>query len=946
MKAIRQALGMSMQRMTLLAGTAILFAQGGAMAQQADASAQEKGPVATDPAPLANDIVVTGSRLGSRGFSAPTPVTTLGADDLEKRGLSGIGQAIAEYPAFRPSTTPSTNQLGSQQIGAIFADLRGLGPARTLVLVDGRRHVPTTLTGQVDLNVIPSILIKRADVVTGGASAAYGSDAVAGVLNLIMDSRFTGLKGELSSGISDEGDNAEYKASAAGGFSFAGGRGHVIVGGEYYKSRGTGDAYSRRWGREEWQQIRNPNWPANGLPNRILTPNAHFTSLAEGGLITSGRLAGTTFLPNGTPVAFQYGTLAGTQYQIGGDGYGETFLKGIYLSVPVERFNGFTHAEFDVSDALTLFGELSYSKSVGRSHGPQPRDQGSITILRGNAYLPPQLATMMDNAGVTSFKMGRLSTDLGFPNARSVTPALRAVGGVKGDLDSVWSYDAYFQYGHVNYSSTIDGVRVESRWAQAYDAVRNAQGIVICRSTLTNPGNGCVPVNLFGNGSISAAAQDYLTETQWTRRRITQQVAAANLRGSPFSTWAGDVSLAFGGEWRRDEVDADSDAISQVNGFNFGNPKPIDGRITVKEAYLEVGIPLLRDSALGKALDLNGAVRRTDYSTSGAVTTWKIGGTYSPVDGVRLRATKSRDIRAPNISELFTGSQFGTTQVIDAVTGSQRLTQTMTTGNLGLSPESSDTFTAGLVLEPAFAPGLRFSADYYDVNIKGAIASLGAQTLVDRCNAGASEFCQYIARGSDGLISTITLAQLNLNRVRTRGIDFEFDYRLPLSTIIGSSDASLGFRVVANYAIDLITTDSSGSINRAGQTGLAVGATGGVPRYTLNGTVTYSDGPFTLSTNMRYIPQGKYDVTLVGPQDKGYSPTLVNSINDNRVSSAFYTNLSLDYAVGEDAKVHVFGVVNNLFDKDPPVSPGTTVTNPVLFDVIGRSYRVGVRFAI
>jgi outer membrane receptor protein involved in Fe transport len=924
---------------------------GPAPAAEVDAAAPTSGVQAPAEQPSAassggGDIVVTGSRLTRGGFSAPTPVTTLAAEDLARRGLPSIGQAIVELPAFRPSSSPATTQLGSQQIGAIFADLRGLGPARTLVLVDGRRHVPTTLTGQVDLNVIPSILVQRAEVVTGGASAAYGSDAVAGVLNLIMDTRYTGVKGELSYGLSDRGDNAEYKAALAGGTSFADGRGHIIVGGEYVKNRGVRDAYTRSWGRQEWQQIRNPSWPANGQPNRILAPNAHFTSLAEGGLITSGPLRGTTFLPGGTPTPFQYGELAGTQYQIGGSGYGETFLKGIYLSVPVTHYSAFGHAEFEVSDALTLFGEASYSKSVGYSNGPQPRDQGTITIRRDNAYLPAETAAAMDRAGVTSFALGRLSTDLGFPPARSSTPALRAVGGVKGELGAGWSYDGYYQYGRVNYSSTTDNVRVESRWPLAYDAVRNASGQIVCRSTVTAPGNGCVPVNLFGSGSISEAARDYLTDTQWSRRRITQQVGAANLRGSPFSLWAGEVSVALGGEWRRDSISAISDPISQANGFNFGNPKPISGSITVKEGYIEAGVPLLRDSALGKSLDLNGAIRRTDYSTSGAVTTWKAGATYEPTNGVRLRVTKSRDIRAPNVSELFTGSQFGTTQVIDSVTGGQRLTQTATTGNVALDPERANTFTAGVVLEPAFVPRLRFSADYYDVNIKGAIATLGAQTLLDRCNAGATEFCQYITRGANNAISLITLAQLNLNGVRTKGIDFELDYRLPLSTLVAESDASLGIRLIANYALDLVTADSSGSIDRAGQTGLAVGATGGVPRYTLNGTVTYTDGPFTGFVNMRYIPQGKYDVTLVGPEDDGYAPSLANSVNDNRVASAFYTNISFDYAFGPEQNVHLFAVVNNLFDKDPPISPGTTVTNPVLFDVVGRNYRAGVRFAL
>lgn len=891
----------------------------------------------------ANDeIVVTGSRLGTRGFTAPSPVTTLGAEDLANRGLPSIGQAINELPSFRPSATPATNQLGSQQIGAVFADLRGLGPARTLVLIDGRRHVPTTLTGQVDLNVIPSILIQRADVVTGGASAAYGSDAVAGVLNLVLDTRLTGFKGEVSNGISERGDGAEFKIAAAGGIAFAEGRGRFIAGGEYVENRGVGDAYTRAFGRQEWQQIRNPAWPANGLPNRILTPNAHFTSLAEGGLVTAGPLRGTTFLPGGTPTQFQYGNLAGTQYQAGGSGYGETFLKGIYLSVPVTHYSGFAHGEFDVTPDVTLFAEASYSKSIGRSNGPQPRDQGNITIRRDNAYLPDATAAAMDAARVTTITLGRLSTDLGFPAARSETPVFRAVAGLKGDLGGDWSYDAYYQYGKVDYSSVIPGVRVEARWPLAHDAVRS-NGQIVCRSTLTNPGNGCVPVNLFGTGSISDAARAYLTATQWTTRDIEQQVVAGNLRGSPFSTWAGDVSIAIGIEGRRDSIVATSDPISRANGFNFGNPKPSSGEVAVREGYAEIGAPLLRDSPIGKSLDVNGAIRRTDYSTSGAVTTWKVGGTYEPVGGIRFRVTRSRDIRAPNVSELFTTSQSSMTQVIDAVAGTQRLTPTATTGNVNLAPERANTLTAGVVFQPAFVPRLRVSADYYAVDIRGAIAALGAQTLVDRCNNGATEFCQYITRGTGNVISLITLAQLNLNAVRARGVDVEVDYRIPFASPFGGSAASLGVRLVANYAIELVTRDSSGAIDRAGQTGVAVGATGGVPRYTLNGTTTYTDGPFTGSVNMRYIPQGKYDVTLIGPEDDGYSPTLANSVNDNRVSSAFYTNLSLNYAVGAKRNLQLFTVVNNLFDRSPPISPGSAVTNPVLFDMIGRTYRAGVR---
>ncbi|MDB5576385.1 MAG: hypothetical protein JWR80_1561 [Bradyrhizobium sp.] len=959
-------------RRAALGGTAILAIAMGLIASPVFAQTRA-APVAAQAEKAADDnaadIVVTGSRLGGSGFNAPTPVTVLDSDRLAKQGITNIADGLNQIPAFRPTSTPTTGGLFFNNIGANFADLRGLGAPRTLVLVDGRRFVPSNTSGVTDLNLIPSSLIARSEVVTGGASAAYGSDAISGVINLKIDTKFTGIKGQVQAGVSQQGDGANYQVSLAGGFAL-GERGHIVLGGEWYRNEGIGDIYTRSWGRQEWQVIGNPNFAVNGQARNIIAPAAHTGNMSVGGVVTAGPLRGIAFGADGQTRNFVYGDYAavGNLLMSGGEGAGETsFLKYVPLSVPVERYSLFTHADYALGDNLSAFVELSYGHSRGEIVSAQPRNfvpvatslNNTITVFRDNPYLPAAFVTQMVNTGQTSVALGRISNDIGPARGFSSNTTWRGAFGLKGDVGPV-NWDFYYQYGRNDHDQRLDNALIAANFRKATDAVTNGSGQIVCRvNQVSVTDAACQPMNIIGIGRHSAASLAYVTGSSTQVQVTDQHVAAINFRAKPFSTWAGPVAVAFGGEYRSDRVSATIDAVSAAAGFQTGNTSAANGSNNVKEAYLEVGVPVLRNGPFGTA-DLNGALRRTDYHNSGAVTTWKVGGTWDTPLGFRLRGAVSRDIRAPNLGELFTTQITSTSLIIDPRTSLQTLSQVIGGGNLGLVPEIADSYTVGAVIKPGFIHGLRLSVDYYDIRIKGAIGNYGAQNIVNRCFAGDASFCALVNNGA-GLGASITRVFngfLNINTLATRGIDIEAAYDLPLSQLQSGWKGNMSFRLMATHVIDMITTDSGGAIDRAGQTGVPVGdlggpsspfvGGGGVPDWTLDGFVSYAGDPLGLTLHGRYIAPGKFGATFIAPGDPGYSAAAANSINDNTVDGRFYLDLNtaLDVRFGQSRKFQFFFGITNLLDKDPPVAPGAHITNPVLFDVVGRAFKFGARFTL
>lgn len=911
--------------------------------------------LAQDAAPdaAAEPIVVTGSRIARDGSEAPTPVTVLGADLLEARAVTNVADALNELPSFRALVTPATQQAVGGNIGARVLDLRGLGGARTLVLLDSKRHVPSTQAGTVDINLIPTALISRVEVVTGGASAAYGSDAVAGVVNFILDRQLEGLKATVQGGISQEGDAEEVFASAAWGTKFAGGAGHFMIAGEYSKANGIGDCYARDWCPQE-MLVGNASAGAGGYPANIRTGPNQTGAINYDGLIYAGPLRGTSVNPNGTLRQYQYGTIFGGAtaplFAVGGeDALNNSFLKGILLMPPVERYTAYASLGYEFSDSLRATFDLSYGQVNGEVHGSLPR--ANFTIARDNAYLPAALGTAMDNASVTTVSLGRAFGDLGNPIDESVNKTWRAVAGLEGDIGGGWAWDAYYQYGHNDFRQDYIHNAVASRLQAAVDAV-NSGGTIKCRVnadvSTTNDVAGCVPFNVFGAGKASAEAVAWVAPSGYQTAVIEQHVVAANVNGSLFDLPGGALKVALGGEFRSDSMDGTADALSTSNSFWSFNGKAIRGQIDVSEGYLEANAPLLAGVTGFNLLELNGAVRRTHYSRSSAVaadssvsvTTWKIGGVWEPAEGLRFRATRSRDIRAPNLTELFGPVSSGRTTVVDPANNGGQIQVTQFTGaNPNLAPEVANTFSAGVVANPQvdFARRISFSVDYFNIAIDGAIGTLGSQTVVNRCQAGAAEFCALVKRDSSNVLLEVQNVAQNINLQKSRGVDFEFSF----DTHTGPM-GSLGLRLLATHYFELSTTDTVGKTDRVGQTGYRPGTTTGMPYWTVDANLTWDMGKLSLGLHERYISGGIFDVLLLGPEDAGYAVTKSNTVNTNRVDGAFYTDFNLSYQMNDN--VEVFGVVNNLFDKTPPrAASAQGATNQVFFDPIGRYFKAGAR---
>lgn len=460
----------------------------------------------------------------------------------------------------------------------------------------------------------------------------------------------------------------------------------------------------------------------------------------------------------------------------------------------------------------------------------------------------------------------------------------------------------------------------------------------------------CSPLNILGEGNASAAAVAYSFGTSTQRTVIKQHVLSLNAQGDLFSLTTEPVSAAVGVEFRRDSVDARSDPISRGLGFYINTGTNLVGRSDVWEGYAEVNAPILRQSAVGELLDLNGAIRRTEYGVQGnrflangttessagsfAATTWKLGVVYEPIRSLRFRVARSRDIRAPNIAELY----FTETAVVAAVNGitvSRR-----TGGNPDLKPEIADTWTLGAVLTPSIIPGLNISLDYFDIKVKNAISTLGVTTIVNGCSSGNQTYCSLITfTGSTP--SIVRDPNFNVAQLAVRGIDFEAGYRFNMM-----ANSKVDLRFLATRNLKYVAADG---IDRVGQTGVQTQALAGVPAWTLNGNATVESGKFGFTAQGRFISAGKYDATLLGPEDAGYVNTAANAWSTNRVASRFYLDLNLRYTIVSNGarRAQLFFGVQNVFDRDPPLAPSNAIaTNPIFFDTFGRRFTGGIRFGL
>jgi outer membrane receptor protein involved in Fe transport len=967
-----------------MATCALSYAPASAQDASADASTQDQDAT---PAPADGDsagIVVTGSRIQS-SFDRPTPVTILGAQRLQDRGLTNVGDALNELPAFRATQTPATSGLNAapgQAIGGRILDLRGLGAVRTLTLVDGKRFVPATTQATVDTNMVPSIMLSRAEVVTGGASAVYGSDAVAGVVNLLIDKKFTGYKlnGEL--GIADAGDNFTRQVGGEAGWA-VGNNLHLVVGGEWEKSDGIDNCRDRDWcangliivGRNALAPGQIPTIPASNI-----LPNANTWSARFNGVTTPpssayvGRdvpllrpIDGIAFNADGTPRRFQFGTLVNAIWMAGGEGGGPAENNPYFdfpIVSPTERYSTMGYLTWEPTPSLTLEVGINVGRSEGHHRSAAYRSN-AISIRSDNPFIPRSsdptldIPTILANSGLTSFTLGKGFSDIGPAQIFVRDNLFRVVTSAKYDIGGSWSADFYYQYGHNKFRSDLTNNTITANIQRALDAT-TLNGQPVCRvnadASTTNDDPACVPLNPFGfaNGSTFLAAKDYVTGEGFQTNVTTEHVVAANVSGSLIDLPAGPLGVAVGAEYRNDDVNGNTDLISQKGGFfNTGNGSLVSGQIAVSEVYGEVEIPLLRDLSFTRELSLNGAARRTHYkrasdfhpTTTVNATTWKIGGVWAPIEAIRFRVTRSRDIRAPNVSELFGPQTTGTGILTDTGNGGIQVIVPITTGsNPNLKPEKADTFTAGVVLQPqgGFLGRFRGSADWYNIKIDNAISTLGQQNIVNRCVAGDTLSCSLVTRDANKNVLNIQDTIQNVNKLIARGIDFELDYSQPLG-----GDNKLSLVVLANYVKDLITIDAVGPTDRAGQTGLRGGTPPGIPDWTVDASARLDLGEsFSFTTHARWVNKGFFYPTFIEPGDPDFSFSNPNSVNTNSVPSRIFVDLLATVRLQTDfAKAfELYAGIDNVLDQDPPRFPGANGSgNNVLFNPVGRMFKLGLR---
>jgi outer membrane receptor protein involved in Fe transport len=929
----------------------------------AAAATQALAQEAPKPADEVQQVTVTGSRIQQMsGMNTPTPVTAISMDDLKVMAPTTLVDALAQLPQFLNNDTPQTQSFGSSgSAGASYINLRGVGANRTLTLLDGRRVVPSTRTGSLDIALIPDSLVERVDVVTGGASAAYGSDAVSGVVNFVLDTDFTGLKANLQGGVSELGDNQNYEAELSWGRAL-GDKAHIIAAVDYFQADGIVGYHDRDWF-DSCALIAMPAGTPG--PRQVHACNVHATGYTYGGLITTGPLKGRQFLEGGVVAPFNPGTIVGQDAQAGGSGV-DPGGDLVWIQPDQKRGTAFAHVTYDFTDDVQAFGQVLFGYTNNKFVKDPTNQWGpwQATIYADNAFLPDSLRAEMQAGGIESFGFGRLASpaDLGGGLVDNESKMLSTTAGLKWKVGS-WDYNAYYQYGENNAVLTYTNTSRLDRLYRATDAVLDAGGNPICRSTLTFPNDGCVPINLFGPGSASPEAIAYINGDRSDQdQTIKQHFAEAVIQGRPFSTWAGDVSVATGGAYRKEILDnevhrypssldglivepAESQGyqglppsyVNQTNIFERTAAQPLVGSYNVWEVFGETIVPLAMDSSFAKRLDANAAVRYMNYSGSGGIFAWKGGIDWQIVDDLRLRGTRSRDVRAGTLSERFDYSGTGSNVFDPFLTGRPRYAITsIRAGNPNVDPEKADTLTVGFVYQPSWLDGFNLSVDYYDIKIADAISSLGAQNIVDQCFAGAASVCDLITRNSaTGRIDEINNTFLNVAEARSNGVDLEASYRRPVEWFGGGE--SIAVRAFATFTNELSTTNAGApKVDRVGQTGLG----GGAPKWQANLAVNYARGPLSVVAQERFIGHGVYDATYT-----------TADIDDNTVSSAAYTNLRLSYDISpSDTDMTLYANVTNLFDEDPPLVGswgfmGSAATNESLFDVLGRRYSVGVRMS-
>jgi iron complex outermembrane recepter protein len=928
------------------------------------------------------EIVVTGSRIARRDAVAESPIFTVDQESMRVSGFVTVEQYLNTLPQIIPSLSSQSNNPSS--LGRAFIDLRGLGTNRNLVLIDGRRGMGSTAGGVVDVNTIPTALIERVEVITGGAASTYGPDAIAGVVNFIMKKSFDGVALDASYRITEEGDGEEWGADGTFGGDFADGRGSAVFNASYFKRQAMYKGARKFSAQASSESATHPggfwapgtNAPSQAAVDAVFGPNT----------CNNDGLFG--FNPDGTP--FCHGIANNPNRNIAGftgpdswvaqfvapDRFSYNFEPENILVMPMERWSLFNRFELDVNDNFKPYAQGQYTNyNALQELAATPAAGGTgFTVPVTNPFLSPQIQSLLASRPDPNapFSLGKRFNTLGGRTGYNTHDVWQLTMGATGDIVAGWAYDTYASWGRSVQNETQGG------------NVRRDRTQLLLNDPLGGNNANCPGgLNLFGTAPISAACAAYISLEAKNLTTVEQGIWEGVVTGDLFELPAGMVQSAFGASYRHLDYDFRPDGGLQpglVAGFN--QQLPTSGRLWFTDLFTEVVLPIVTDAAWAQNLSLTAGFRYTDNNRFDSENTYKLTGDWTVNDQFRARAGYQRAVRSPTITELFApqlnnfptftnqdpcntsgpnanNAEWGRlgpngAQVAalcaqqSAVAGGPAYFQPfgqatgIVGGNPDLGPETADSWTAGFVVTPAFQnpmlERLTFSIDYWSIDLEDVIAAVGASTIVQRCynRDGANptfdpnnQWCQLFNREpSNGGVIDLTQLSQNQAFIETSGVDFTLDWG------IGVGPGDLAFNVVTTWVekFETQTTTVDPVYDFAGTVSSDTG--GSSPEWKTNITTSYTLSDWQIQMVNRYIDGMDHANTVTGG-----SP-----LSNTGTDSTWYTDVSVRYDLTETFNIRAG--IQNLANQQPRLyTPNVQAnTDPSLYDVLGRRFFVGVNW--
>lgn len=963
--------GMSIKKKAgVLAAIASLFA-GGASAQEATNTND------ADAALELEEVVVTGSRIRRSNANTAIPVQGLDAFEIESSGSMDLAEIVTEIPGVNYAISPENSGLSVQNPGLSSVELRGLGNNRTLTLINGRRAVSNSGNGErVSLDTVPSSFVERVEVTTGGASAIYGADAIAGVVNIILKDDFEGLEVGYRVGSADASGEEENTFELTWGSNFGQGQGNVMIGLVYDDETEVLADASRIESISPLRYVGNGEFDSTGLSSAI--PGGRF----EGD--DAWNVGGVWF--NDQSAAPNDGRDPSVGFELDLDGY--NIRPGRSLSPAVERIAAATLINYDLSDATTAFAELYFTRvNVLSKNAPRfeinTRDIGAPgntvdigSIAADNPFIPAEVEET--RSGTVSWR--RRFNEVGLDIKDNERDTLRSSIGLRGDLDNGWAWEASGTYGRFEQSQIQFNALNRQNIQYALNIEDDGNGGFQCIDA-TARAEGCVPLNIFGEGSITDAMANYIRYTGRLNQEREQFTVAANINGDIFEMPAGMVKAAVGVEYRKEEQNTAGDPSNQTFDTSVSVVPNLAADFDVTEAFAEIDIPLLAEAPLAHSLSLQFAARVGNYSTIGSIFSYNAGGSWMPVEDFRIRGQYSRSQRAPTITEYFSPPRGDFDNIDDPCTGllvdgtgldpndpnsaafsanclaeagiqaffadpnnaglafdGDGSVPAPNTGNNQLQEETADTFTAGIVYTPSFIPGLIVIADYYSIDIDDAVGSVSSQDTMDLCYSAAdfpnNRFCNVVTRDvSGGDVTEIVNRVENLNNRKVEGIDFSIDYGFEPSFVAGQFDAKLIYNhsLTNERVFEGLNgpelTDFNGEIE--------------TPEDSYRAKFGYGLGGLRLTYTLTFYGGG-VDQNDVDATDPDFFET----------RDEYYHDIFASYAFDNDYNLKLYGGIKNIEDETGPLIPAAGLDNSgsssrnIVSNInrpIGREYYLGIR---